>query len=284
MLGRGAPRAEVLTILQRGADLDAATAREMGVLLELNLVASLGDFASVGALSLEYQRLAARYPGEGRHALAAVVTTLALEESGDPSGAGRAAAVFLRERSQWAHSDMSVCFYCGLASTPLAVDIAWRTGALAPSDLAALDLSPEPAFEGGNSGTRLTRATLALAVAHDNASALAAIDAVKSAGWSGPSNDGVALLLGRAHLLAGDRETAIALLAPLSVECVTLGAPGIVERASFLLGQALDQGGDTNGACAAYQRVLAHWGNAKPRSVTADKARERSRALGCPRN
>ena len=30
-----------------------------------------------------------------------------------------------------------------------------------------------------------------------------------------------------------------------------------------------------------YAEVLVHWGNAKPRSVTADKARTHMKALGC---
>jgi serine/threonine-protein kinase len=49
------------------------------------------------------------------------------------------------------------------------------------------------------------------------------------------------------------------------------------------LGRALEQTGDTAGACAAYARVLAKWGTAKPRSITADAAREGVRRLRCPR-
>ncbi len=52
-------------------------------------------------------------------------------------------------------------------------------------------------------------------------------------------------------------------------------------RASYFLGQALEQKRDTAGACAAYKVVLDRWGNAKPRSVTADKVKERVKALGC---
>jgi serine/threonine-protein kinase len=48
------------------------------------------------------------------------------------------------------------------------------------------------------------------------------------------------------------------------------------------LGQALEATGDATGACGAYRKVLARWGNAKPKSVTADKARARSKALRCP--
>ena len=54
-------------------------------------------------------------------------------------------------------------------------------------------------------------------------------------------------------------------------------------RAHLMLGQALEQTGDTTAACSAYAVVLDRWRDAKPRSVTLDKARERSRALGCPK-
>jgi hypothetical protein len=43
----------------------------------------------------------------------------------------------------------------------------------------------------------------------------------------------------------------------------------------------LEQKGDTKGACVAYSTLLAHWGRAKPASVTADKAQARSKALTC---
>jgi len=52
-------------------------------------------------------------------------------------------------------------------------------------------------------------------------------------------------------------------------------------QAQLGLGQALEARGDKPGACAAYAKVLARWGHAKPRSITADEARARSKALGC---
>jgi eukaryotic-like serine/threonine-protein kinase len=43
----------------------------------------------------------------------------------------------------------------------------------------------------------------------------------------------------------------------------------------FALGEAREHAGDVAGARAAYEEVLRRWGKAKPRSVTADKARAR---------
>ena len=47
------------------------------------------------------------------------------------------------------------------------------------------------------------------------------------------------------------------------------------------MGPALETTGDKRGACAAYETVVDRWGKAKPRSTTADKARERVKTLVC---
>jgi serine/threonine-protein kinase len=52
-------------------------------------------------------------------------------------------------------------------------------------------------------------------------------------------------------------------------------------RAARDLGRALEATGDVEGACGAYRRVLARWGGAKPRSVTADFARDRLSHMAC---
>jgi serine/threonine-protein kinase len=47
------------------------------------------------------------------------------------------------------------------------------------------------------------------------------------------------------------------------------------------LGESLEATGDVKGACDAYGFVVRRWGTAKPRSVTAERAKERARALRC---
>jgi hypothetical protein len=49
--------------------------------------------------------------------------------------------------------------------------------------------------------------------------------------------------------------------------------------AQLELGQALEAKGDRPGARAAYERVLERWGKAKPRSLTAERARARQAGL-----
>jgi serine/threonine protein kinase/tetratricopeptide (TPR) repeat protein len=62
----------------------------------------------------------------------------------------------------------------------------------------------------------------------------------------------------------------------------TCSAHSVEPRASWHFGQALEQTGDVAGACAAYATVLDAWGAARPRSMTAEKARARVAALRCP--
>jgi hypothetical protein len=87
---------------------------------------------------------------------------------------------------------------------------------------------------------------------------------------------------GKLYALAGRASEAVPLLERTVKSCYALMAPLVHTRATFYLGQALEAEGDRDGACTAYSSVLARWGNAKPASITAAKARERSRNLRCP--
>jgi len=82
-------------------------------------------------------------------------------------------------------------------------------------------------------------------------------------------------------LLAGKIDEAIPFLRKATTRCVGMLAPFQQTHAHLWLGQALETKGDTKGACSAYKVVLDRWGNAKPKSLTADQARVRTTALAC---
>ena len=95
---------------------------------------------------------------------------------------------------------------------------------------------------------------------------------------------------GRIYALVGDAGRAIPLLrgeeawcgeVPDTMAPVSIDTQVVRMRCHLLLGQMLEQNSDRVGACAEYAAVLSRWGNAKPRSVTAEKARARSKALAC---
>jgi len=87
--------------------------------------------------------------------------------------------------------------------------------------------------------------------------------------------------IGHVYLLAGKPTEALPYLKRAVAACMDFDAVYEHTRAALDLGQALEATGDKPGACVAYKRVLDRWGNAKPRSVTADLARTRVKALAC---
>ena len=74
---------------------------------------------------------------------------------------------------------------------------------------------------------------------------------------------------------------ALPALTRAATSCYALRFPVEQMRAVRDLGVAREATGDRAGACEAWQRVLDRWGRATPRSVTAEDARARMRALGC---
>jgi serine/threonine-protein kinase len=87
--------------------------------------------------------------------------------------------------------------------------------------------------------------------------------------------------IGRTYLLAGDTEGALDRLRSATGSCGVLDNLFFYVRAHEELGEALAAKGDTDAACGELRVVLSYWGQAKPRSVTADAARAQMRRLRC---
>ena len=87
---------------------------------------------------------------------------------------------------------------------------------------------------------------------------------------------------GHMHLLAGNVTRAIPLLETAAQTCQGLQRGALHVQAHLWLGAAKEKAADVPGACIAYRFVLQRWGAARPRSVTAEEADRRIRALGCP--
>jgi tetratricopeptide (TPR) repeat protein len=86
---------------------------------------------------------------------------------------------------------------------------------------------------------------------------------------------------GRIRLLAGDAVRAEPLLDAAARSCQGLAQPFLNTRAHLWLGMAHEELEHTREACEAYGVVRRRWGQAVPRSVTAEEAARRGRALGC---
>lgn len=87
--------------------------------------------------------------------------------------------------------------------------------------------------------------------------------------------------IGSTYLRAGQVDSAIPYLAKAVANCSAFRHPFVHTRATLQLGQALESKGDARGACSAYAKVVERWGNARPRSVSAENARLRLKALAC---
>jgi tetratricopeptide (TPR) repeat protein len=87
---------------------------------------------------------------------------------------------------------------------------------------------------------------------------------------------------GHVYVLAGRPEDAIPPLRRAAGVCAC-GPHLVVDHvhAQLDLGRALERLGDATGACDAFGDVLALWGNATPRSASADVAREAIKRLRC---
>ncbi len=93
----------------------------------------------------------------------------------------------------------------------------------------------------------------------------------------------VELHVGTAFARAGRMDDARLHLERAANSCIRFGDPFAHPHAELELALVREQTGDTNGACDAYRAVVAQWGDAKPRSVTAERAKDRLRALACSR-
>jgi serine/threonine-protein kinase len=232
-----------------------------------------GDFARADASAQDLARDQAATYDARDHAIVLRVS-LALER-GDAAGAGALAAAYLRRREAFAPPTFDT------DPTPRLLDAERQAGLLPAREarargeqwrrdwLARLSGEPPPAlWVMGEARMVETEAEAAHALASRPLLERLPRDLDPDA-------------VGNVSLLARRYEEAEPLLRSAAHACFVLDAPFDVVRASLHLGLALEGRGDHDGACAAYREVLARWGDARPRSVTADRARERAQALRC---
>jgi serine/threonine-protein kinase len=91
------------------------------------------------------------------------------------------------------------------------------------------------------------------------------------------------LALGSVYLLADRVPDALPILERFNANCDAARYPIENTQGHFMLGEAYERKSDAAAACRAYVVVDDRWGLAKPRSVTAEKARARIAALHCSR-
>lgn len=246
-----------------------------------------GDFVTAG--SLARARLDA-LTGELRltpHLDAAFELAEVLAETGDVAGAGDVATDALQRRAAWVAEPFLV--FPGM-DREMALYAAQRDAGQIDDDALAAARSEWVAARRAESGTRNPREIWLgawEATVRSESDAKAAIAALPEHGLTVdylqvPDLDPRSQRWkGSISRLAGSPEGAMPVLDNAAGACWVLFAPAAVVQAHLERGLAQEALGHKDAACVDYAWVIDRWGGAKPRSITAEAAREGQARLGC---
>jgi serine/threonine-protein kinase len=294
LAARGAPVTSVREALRQAehglGDLTASTPtaiarRQKKIVLDSTVAELEGDFESVLKLVAEYAPTIEHSRQQSDHAGFTRAAAELYLEMGRDADAGKIALDFLDRRDAWEPAPGAEDVAMGSDATPYLLVTALRAGVITRADFEARRDAWRRAWTA--KVTPVTRRFLWLHgyaamvdTAEDARAAVAALPAYEPLPPFRPESR-VDVAVARTFLLAGRVDDAIAWAERAAGSCEILRFPIEHMHALLLLGEARAQKGDKPGACSALGQVLARWGQAKPRSVTAERARERQRALGC---
>jgi serine/threonine-protein kinase len=289
LAARGKPEAAVREALKlRWAALppDARKHKEPEETAALALLG--GDFAAAERTAVEIDAAAEPSRRESDHGAAARRLAEIYLETGRPADAGRVAEAYLGRRDAWDPDVRPEDYAMAADAFPQLCAAAFKAGKMTRAELG--DRRAEWMRRWTARAARYYRPHLwmhgfaeTVETEADAREALSALDAQGGAATI-PVFAPRALseeAIGRTYLLAGRADEALPWLDRATRSCAVLEQPMAHTRAHLWLGMAREARHDKDGACAAYRVVAARWGKARPRSVTADKAADRARALGC---
>jgi serine/threonine-protein kinase len=253
----------------------------------MRLDVAKGDFASAERHAVEVEKTLAAEPGALAHAEPQTMLVDALLEEGRTADARAIAESFLKRKDAWVTPHRVDDRAIWEDPIPRMLGVLAHTGGLTPTQMTkerdewmriwrekTSDAYVNYLWFYGFARPTETRA--------EAADALAALPSYSPLPPFNPTSIAAAFV-GRVYLLAGSTEEALPWLEKAQSECIALYEPVAHTRALLDLGHAYEKRGDRGAACVSYAKVLARWGTAKPRSVTASDARARSVALGCGR-
>jgi tRNA A-37 threonylcarbamoyl transferase component Bud32/tetratricopeptide (TPR) repeat protein len=246
-----------------------------------------GDFASAERHASDVETTLAAEPGALAHAEPQTMLVDVLIEEGRSADARTIAGSFLKRKDAWVTPHRVDDRAIWEDPIPRMLGALAHTGGLAPLELTKqrdewVRIWREKTSDGYVNYLWIygfARPTETPAEATD---ALAALPSYSPLPPFNPTSIAAAFV-GKVELLAGNIDDAVPWLEKAQSECVALYEPIAHTRALLDLGHAYEKRGDRGAACISYAKVLARWGAAKPRSVTANDARARSVALGCGR-
>jgi tetratricopeptide (TPR) repeat protein len=285
MVGAGRPIEAVQVVIDQSAALFASAPRmHWQKLIDQTRVALItGDFVAARALAEQAEALAESdvHTPFRDHLLPALVLVGIARETGEDAEAFRVAWSFVSRSDAWSKSTLADG---GIDASLWLARQTVRPGGLSQAEFQA---RRSAWLEDGRrniaqSGLTWTYGFAAAAETKEEAqAALAALpdyEPLSSFTYYVGIPDAE---IGRTYLLAGQPEPAIRHLTKAVATCGAFRHPFAHTQAALHLGEALESKGDMRGACAAYEKVVARWGHAKPRSITAERASARSKALAC---
>jgi serine/threonine-protein kinase len=245
-----------------------------------------GDFHSALTGTQQLKALSADSPHEDEHAALALMRVSILQEIGQQAEAAREAESFLARRDAWEPNPRSEDWAISRDVTARLLAVMRRAGVISREE-AARRLSERLTAWHGKVAPHVRNFlwvhfyAAAAATAEEGREAMAALEQYQPVPPFKPFVPGDAYI-GKAFLLGGRVDEALPALERMAKSCYALRYPMEYLHNQYLLGQAREAKGDTAGACAAYAGVLDSWKGARPRSVTAELAQGRAKALRCP--
>jgi serine/threonine-protein kinase len=283
---QGKPLETVREILQQ--EVSHAAPSEVHV-MELKhayrLAALSGDFDQARSRAEELRLAAGASPDRRARANPTLMEADALLEAGRAAEAATVIRQFLQREQAWAPEPRSDDFSVMRDSMPSFWIVERRAGILSSADFERQRGDWARSWE-----SRLPVAYRPFAWLHgyarvaetqaDAEQALSELPRFGPVPVFTPLTFGDAFV-GKTYALARRYDEAIPYLKRAARSCVAVSLPFQHTEANFYLGQALAATGMRDEACDAYGVVLSRWGKARPKSITADRARAQSSALGC---
>jgi tetratricopeptide (TPR) repeat protein/predicted Ser/Thr protein kinase len=292
LAARGQPMATVRESLRQALEARGPVPASMASEIKQMMVGTAaltaifeGDFAAAEKGAAEFAPLVASSKRQTAHGILALELAQVFEETGRPKEEGRVALDFLDRRDAWEPDPSAEDMALAHDATPTLLRAALHSGAASPADLAARreawlrtwTARVTPVSRNYVWLHAYARAADTPAAAREALAALPGYEALPPFRPDTPVDADV----GRTYLLAERPAEALPWLEHATHTCMVLSFPIDYVRAHLLLGEAREATGDRTGACASYRAVIARWGQAKPRSLTAEKAQERVQALSC---
>lgn len=271
----------------RWASLEDPTRHQVELSDQIQLALWAGDFMTAEQLARAALADAERSPRRDEHGRPTRLLVQILSETGRPAEAARVAFDFVTRQDAWEPNPRAEDLAIGRDVTPFMLSAAERGGSLTPSEFAQRRAAWVSGWDRRIAPTYKNYVWL-----HGYASVADTPEDAREAfatlprytqippfrphtlAWAG---------VGPARLLTGKTDEATNWLSDVTKSCLVLEFPVEHTQAYAWLGRAYEAKRDKSKACAAYRVVLDRWGKARPKSVTADKARERTKLLGCKR-